>query len=201
MKKTMVVVLGILFSLLIAEKASADMYTFNFGNPKDVKTFADLVKAKFGLDIPLASIPSLPAVLTIDDKTLKATVQVSESVEKPADLPVEKLVQLLKDLIPAAKVEVKLPENLVAGNREKGVEVGQKLTGMPGAPEAPELPKPVKPERRERLKTPQAPPSMEREQQRRVQALGLHVGNHGMVESVSNPLSLTLGGKAPRGRR
>ena len=198
MKKTMVVVAGVLFTLLIAEKASADMYTFNFGNPKDVKTFADLVKAKFGLDIPLASIPSLPVVLTIDDKALKATVQVSGEVEKPADLPVEKLVALLKDLVPAAKVEVKLPENLATGNREKNVEVGPKLTGIPGAPE---LPKPVKPERREKSKAPQTLPSMEREQQRRVQALGLHVGNHGMVESVRNPLSLTLGGKALRGRQ
>ena len=198
MKKTMVVVAGVLFTLLIAEKASADMYTFNFGNPKDVKTFADLVKAKFGLDIPLASIPSLPVVLTIDDKALKATVQVSGEVEKPADLPVEKLVALLKDLVPAAKVEVKLPENLATGNREKNVEVGPKLTGIPGAPE---LPKPVKPERREKSKAPQTLPSMEREQQRRVQALGLHVGNHGMVESVRNPLSLTLGCKALRGRQ
>ena len=198
MKKTMVVVAGVLFTLLIAEKASADMYTFNFGNPKDVKTFADLVKAKFGLDIPLASIPSLPVVLTIDDKALKATVQVSGEVEKPADLPVEKLVALLKDLVPAAKVEVKLPENLATGNREKNVEVGPKLTGIPGAPE---LPKPVKPERREKSKAPQTLPSMEREQQRRVQALGLRVGNHGMVESVRNPLSLTLGGKALRGRQ
>lgn len=199
MKKRAAVILGILFTLLIAGQASAEMYTFDFGKPKDVKTFAELVKAKFGVEIPLASIPELPAVLALDDKALQATVQVSGAVEKPSDLSVDKLVKLLKELVPAAKVEVKLPENLATGNREKVAAVDQKLAGMPGVPEAPELPKPVKPERRERLKAPQTPPSMEREQQRRVQALGLHVGNHGMVEGVRNPL--TLGGKALRGRQ